>query len=155
MARVNPNDAARLLRELPGRLRYGATRAVERSLDVIQERAEDLSSGRLGSQEDFRREGHPYRRGGGPRRQKGAAGYPPEVINVQDGEFVQAWAQEGPGGTPDSVSGAVVNTDPKAELLEGGTRVMIARPLPEAVVRETEAEVEQIFTEELGDALRR
>lgn len=150
---MRPDDSAAFFRTLEGRVRSGAHRAMERALDVVQERAEDLSSG-TDSLEDLALAGHPFRRGGGPARQAGRAGFPPEVINVQDGDFVSAWGQEGPGGTGDTVIGAVDNSDPKAALLAGGTRLMIARPLPEAVVQETAADVERILREELEKALR-
>lgn len=150
---MRPEDAAAFFRTLEGRVRSGASRGMERALDVVQERAEDLSSGphRL---DELAAAGHPYRRSGGPRKQAGVSGYAPEVINVQDGDFVSAWGQEGPGGTPDEISGAVDNSDLKADLLADGTDRMIARPLPEAVVRETRPDVERILREELEKALR-
>lgn len=149
---MNIREAEESLRTMVIELPRAAVDAADQALSLLQERAEDLSSGPA-TAADLRRAGHPYRRPSGGKRRKGAAlARNPEVINIQSGDFVSAWGHhvdlEGA-----EVGGEVFNTDPKAELLASGTDAMVPRPLPDAVVAEMEAEVMRTVERRLMRAL--
>jgi len=137
---------AQWARGLAPRLEYEAGRALRDSLDIVQASAEEHSSGPHSSA-DLRRAGHPYSRRR-PRRRR----FPPEVINVQTGEFRAAWTQEVGREGRDWV-GAVYNTDPKGPGLEHGTERMIRRPLVRAVTAATADRVAERFERAIEDAL--
>ena len=96
--------------------------AEQRTVDDALVIAEGLSSGPH-STADLRRMGHPYA------RRHGKPLLNPAIINAQTGTFRASWDGESPRPDGDGLTAAIFNTDPKAELLQSGTRTMFARPI--------------------------
>jgi hypothetical protein len=134
---MTPDQVARELDQTAQRLASAAARGVERALsEVVMPAAIRWSSG----------PGQPpgtYRRGGG-------GGVDLGLINRRKGRFVAGWEKGPVSAETGEVRGSVVNTAPFAGFLARGTSRMVARPLPERVVGETEAEVARIVGEEIG-----
>lgn len=130
---MTPEEAARRLatfaRVLDDELRDAAAALGDEALEW----ARRYSSGML-SGADLRRMGHPYARRHGQVR-----GADPATVNFQSGQFLLSWEQEGPRPLPGGGWEALVwNRDPKAAWLEHGTRTMLPRLLPEAVLARLE-----------------
>ena len=82
--------------------------------------------------------GHPYS------RRHRRARLDPGVINIQSGRFAASWALLPPALAGGVMQTIVLNHDlPVADFLASGTRRMIARPLPEKVLGENEAEIDR------------
>ena len=103
--------------------RLAASEAV--TLQDAKAKAIVLSSGTLTTAE-LRRRGHPYAR-------RNPTSPSPEIINSQSGVFRAAFLTPAPIVGPDGVTARVVNVAPYSGYLAAGTRLMVARPLPQAV----------------------
>ena len=103
--------------------RLAAAEAV--TLQDAKAKAIGLSSGTLTTAE-LRRRGHPYAR-------RNPTSTNPEMINSQSGVFRAAFLTPAPVIGPDGITACVVNVAPYSGYLATGTRLMVARPLPEAV----------------------
>lgn len=86
---------------------------------------------------------HPYA------RRHGSPALDPSTINVQSGAFRASWKGAVTFVGLTVMRAEIVNDDPKADLLERGTRTMFARPIRE----EIEAQSEAIFTAAIEDAI--
>ena len=105
---------------LPKRL--AAAEAV--TLQEAKARAILLSSGTLSTAE-LRRRGHPYAR-------RNPTSPNPQIINAQTGVFRQAYTTPPPVPSASGVTASVVNVAGYSGYMRG-TRLMVARPLPQAV----------------------
>ena len=94
------------------------------SLKQAKALAVTLSSGTL-TRAELRRRGHPY-------AVRNPTSPNPQVINAQSGAFRAAWVVRAPVVTGGGVVSSVANISAPARYM-GGTRFMVARPLPEAV----------------------
>ena len=94
------------------------------TLQEAKARAILLSSGTLSTAE-LRRRGHPYAR-------RNPTSPNPQIINAQTGVFRQAYTTPPPVATASGVTASVVNVAPYSGYMRG-TRLMVARPLPQAV----------------------
>lgn len=150
---MKAEKAAEALQRIAAGIERGVVRVAQEGAERLKERAEELSSGPA-TPADLRQAGHPYGRKGGPKQQKGRADFPPEVINIGQGDFVSAWGFRVDLTDADVITGEVFNTDPKAELLEAGTDRMLARPLPEAVLAEMERPLRKHVERSIKDLLR-
>jgi hypothetical protein len=112
-------------------------RAAERrsALDTLSV-AERLSSGQVSTRQ-LRRAGHPYA------RRHGTPLLNPAIINDQGGPFARSWLLRDPQSENGEETTAIVNTDPVGDYLASGTKVMFARPLPDAVVKEVKPRREE------------
>lgn len=106
-------------------------RAVSVALDDTVQTARHMSSGGRSSR-TLARMDHPYA------TRHGSPLLPPEIINVQSGEFLASWKAE---RTPEG--GRVINDSPVADFLQFGTKYMVARPIA------------TVLTEELADNAER
>ena len=103
--------------------RLAAAEAV--TLQEAKALAITLSSGTLTTAE-LRRRGHPYAR-------RNPTSSSPEIINSQSGVFRASFLTPAPVVGPDGITACVVNVALYSGYLAAGTRLMIARPLPQAV----------------------
>jgi len=94
------------------------------TLQEAKARAILLSSGTLSAAE-LRRRGHPYAR-------RNPTSPNPQIINAQTGVFRQAYTTPPPVATARGITARVVNVAPFSGYMRG-TRLMVARPLPQAV----------------------
>ena len=94
------------------------------TLQEAKARAILLSSGTLLTAE-LRRRGHPYAR-------RNPTSPNPQIINAQTGVFRQAYTTPPPVATASGITARVVNLAPYSGYMRG-TRLMVARPLPQAV----------------------
>ena len=94
------------------------------TLQEAKARAILLSSGTLSTAE-LRKRGHPYAR-------RNPTSPNPQIINAQTGVFRQAYTTPPPVATASGVTASVVNVAPFSGYMRG-TRLMVARPLPQAV----------------------
>ena len=94
------------------------------TLQEAKARAILLSSGTLSTAE-LRRRGHPYAR-------RNPTSPNPQIINAQTGVFRQAYTTPPPVPSASGVTASVVNVAPFSGYMRG-TRLMVARPLPQAV----------------------
>ena len=106
------------------------------NLQTTLEAARLYSSGPYSSA-DLTALGHPYA------TRAPAPLLPAGIINEQSDVFLSSWETEGPTEEGGALSSAVWNTALYAPFLDEGTELMIPRPLPEAVVEEVQAEVEE------------
>ena len=102
--------------------RLAAAEAV--TLQEAKARAILLSSGTLSTAE-LRKRGHPYAR-------RNPTSPNPQIINVQSSVFRQAYTTPPPVATASGITARVVNVAPFSGYMRG-TRLMVARPLPQAV----------------------
>jgi hypothetical protein len=123
MARLDALE--RFVNNLPGEL----TQAVNDTLHAGYGLAIQHSSG-THSSADLARLDHPFA------TRHGSPLLDPSVINAQTGQFRAAWRTEGPKPTAGGVGGAIVNDDPKVQVLKPGTRLMFARPVEDRIARE-------------------
>lgn len=98
-------------------LRTAVDRAIDMALDDTVSDARRLSSGTRSSAR-LRQMDHPYA------RRHGTPLLPPEIINVQSGEFLSAWHRR-----RTSEGGQVINDSSVADFLKSGTPRMFARPI--------------------------
>ena len=94
------------------------------TLQEAKARAILLSSGTLSTAE-LRRRGHPYAR-------RNPTSPNPQIINAQTGVLRAAYMTPPPVATASGVTASVVNVAPYSGYMRG-TRLMVARPLPQAV----------------------
>ena len=94
------------------------------TLQEAKARAILLSSGTLSTAE-LRKRGHPYAR-------RNPTSPNPQIINAQTGVFRQAYTTPPPVATASGVTASVVNVARYSGYMRG-TRLMVARPLPQAV----------------------
>ena len=94
------------------------------TLQEAKARAILLSSGTLSTAE-LRRRGHPYAR-------RNPTSPNPQIINAQTGVFRQAYTTPPPVPSASGVTASVVNVARYSGYMRG-TRLMVARPLPQAV----------------------
>ena len=94
------------------------------TLQEAKARAILLSSGTLSTAE-LRKRGHPYAR-------RNPTSPNPQIINAQTGVFRQAYTTPPPVPSASGVTASVVNVAPFSGYMRG-TRLMVARPLPQAV----------------------
>ena len=95
------------------------------TLQEAKARAILLSSGTLSTAE-LRKRGHPYAR-------RNPTSPNPQIINAQTGVFRQAYTTPPPVPSASGVTASVVNVARYSGYLSAGTRLMVARPLPQAV----------------------
>lgn len=94
------------------------------TLQEAKARAILLSSGTLSTAE-LRKRGHPYAR-------RNPTSPNPQIINAQTGVFRQAYTTPPPVATASGVTASVVNVARYSGYMRG-TRLMVVRPLPQAV----------------------
>mgnify|MGYP001788328927 FL=1 len=94
------------------------------TLQEAKARAILLSSGTLSTAE-LRKRGHPYAR-------RNPTSPNPQIINAQTGVFRQAYTTPPPVPSASGVTASVVNVARYSGYMRG-TRLMVARPLPQAV----------------------
>ena len=110
-------EAADLLEREAKRTREAAHGAVSDAANELRGLAVGRSSGPYSSG-DLATLGHPYS------RRHSSPLLPPEIINVQTGDFRRGWRVAKLG-----YSASVFNEDPKGTYLELGDEKMIARPI--------------------------
>jgi hypothetical protein len=121
---VTPAEVAQALRRKRDALRANVLAAEEVTVKQAIGAAVVLSSGTL-TEKDLAAQGHPYAR----RRPTSPH---PEVINAQTGLLRASWRWDGPKWTGGGVVSRVYNTSREAGFMTG-TRLMIPRPIVEAV----------------------
>ena len=94
------------------------------TLQEAKARAILLSSGTLSTAE-LRKRGHPYAR-------RNPTSPNPQIINAQTGVFRQAYTTPPPVPSASGITASVVNVARYSGYMRG-TRLMVARPLPQAV----------------------
>lgn len=132
-----PQAVARALRRAGQFLMTELRRAERANVQTVMRSAQDYSFGPYSSPELAAMK-HPYAK----RRRKGQARLDPGVINVQTGEFLFGWEDEGPEERGDTIFSQVFNETPHAEYLAKGALFMVALPLPEKVKDATEVRVD-------------
>ncbi len=75
-------------------------------------------------------------------------------INKQKGEFAGSWFTAGKFGAGGG-SGQIINDDPKADMLEAGTRVMFPRRIGASVEKKLAVEAEWIVDSKVSRVLSR
>lgn len=137
----------RFAEDLPRAAEAGLTEA----LKVVKERAVWWSSGAL-SPADLRRMDHPY-----ARAERGQARPDPGRINIgKRRAVVEGWTAAPVERTGGTVRVSLYNTAPEARFLDGGTRLMVDRPLPARVLDELEGRGTALAALEaaIGEAMR-
>jgi len=145
--RMNPAQFAAHCRKAAARVTVNVIAAESVTLQEADKAALLLSSGPH-STAQLRAAGHPYsRRAPDP-------SYDAAVINVQSGEFKDAWESAGPTVTGAGVVSKLSNGSKVAGLLDKGTSKMIARPVAEAIVERVQPGRAERLNEAVRSALK-
>jgi hypothetical protein len=143
---VSPFDAAArkmaaLSAALPREVKGAVAKASARTATIARQRSLGPHSTATLAAMD-----HPYA------RRHGSPLLDPSVINVQSGDFLAGWEEAPVRAAGGRISGGIYNADPKADLLEGGTDVMFARPIAPATAQEARPEFERAVADALDRA---
>jgi hypothetical protein len=92
-------------------------------------KAADAQSAGPYSQAELTAAGHPYA------RRAPNASYDPAIVNRGKGIFRRSWRSLGPIRWGGVVITKIWNEDPNSRFLQGGTRLMVARPVSQAILK--------------------
>lgn len=144
--RTDAKGAERLLRLRVELMRGSVRNNLTRLLREGKATAQQMSSGPY-SQAQLTRMGHPYAR---RRPRPPLAAY---IINIQSGRFRAGWRVQGPREESGNLVGRIMNAVPYGAFLDAGTRLMIARPIVQAITKHLQGYALAVMRRTVKDAL--
>lgn len=136
MAEMTTKQAIARVRSLSGTIDRAIMRGIKEALADGLEDAREMSAGPFSSRE-LKRMDHPYA------TRHGSPMLPPEVVNLQSGEFYHSW------WTRQFADGGQLRNDSKvADFLQYGTETMFARPIAEKLGEKLADHAERRLNEE-------
>ncbi len=130
-----------LRQEFSAEYRRALVRAVRKITKMAYNKALDMSSGDA-SLYELQMEDHPFA------TRHPAPLWDPAIINVQSGEFLEAWQIDLPDMDSVEIAGKVWNDHPHGDFFEG-TDKMVPRPIQDVLVAFVDQIANQIVQEEV------